>query len=67
MNENYRKFHSGRFGAQAEPIHIEYDTKIEGAKGVEPSTKKKTVMNEDQLAYQEDIKKGLSIPGMEGE
>lgn len=67
MNENYRKFYSGRFGEQAEPINIEFDTQIEKTKGVTSSGKKKSNMNEDQLAYQEDIKKGLSIPGMEGE
>lgn len=46
-DETYRKFHSGRFGQDAEPIKIEYETKISGSKGVSGGSGKKDTTAKD--------------------
>lgn len=39
MDETYRKFHSGRYGPEV--VDIDFETEIEGSKGVTSNKKKK--------------------------
>ena len=45
-DETYRRFHSGRFGP--ENIDINFETKIEGSKGVTGSNETKPKLGKDQ-------------------
>lgn len=66
MDETHRRFYSGRFGAeQPAAIEPDFQTQIEKTKGV--TSDKKKSLNADQESYQEDVKAGRSVPGMEGE
>lgn len=51
-DETYRRFHSGRFGP--ETIEMDFDTKIEGAKGVTPSGKRKKKEEEEDASAPND-------------
>lgn len=62
-DETYRRFHAGRFGP--ETIKINFETEIEGSKGVTSSPKNSP--NADQKKYKEDVSSGKSVPRLEGE